>query len=142
MATLTFTISAPMQSYGLLTFTAYRRTAMKPTKRTIRGLIAAAYGYRRNDPRIQELGTKFDMTYKTIKPGSLMCDYQNAHYQKGKLLKNRQIWRYYLQDASFEITLHGDSQFLKEVKYKLQHPYFSLYVGRRSCPLDRPLSFK
>ena len=52
MSTLTFTISAPMQSYTIKTASNFQFTNKKPTKSAIIGLLAASLGYRRGDKRI------------------------------------------------------------------------------------------
>jgi CRISPR system Cascade subunit CasD len=42
--------------------------------------------------------------------------------------------RYYLADAVFAVGLEGDKELLEKIEYALKHPYFPLYLGRKSCP--------
>lgn len=140
MSTLIFKLDAPMQSYGDTSYYRYRTTYSHPTKSAIIGMIAAALGLRRGDKRIKDLDNSLHMNWTTIKHGSLLVDYQNVHYTVKKSTAIKQVWRYYIQDGSFEIQLQGERELLEKIKYALTHPYFSLYIGRRSCPLSKPLN--
>ena len=145
MSKLYFTVSAPLQSYGKITYSAHRMTYQRPTKTAIIGLIGAGLGYAHEDKRLDELANQLDITNEVIKPGSLLVDYQNCHYNTGikkPNIKNKQLWRYYLQDAKFKIIITGEPNLLKKIQCSLKHPAFQLYLGRRSCPLDRPLNLK
>lgn len=145
MSKLYFTISSPLQSYGKITYSAHRMTYQKPTKSAIIGLIGASLGYAHEDKRLTELADQLNIANKVIKAGTLLVDYQNCYYDKGIKkpdIKNKQLWRYYLQDAKFEIIITGETDLLKKIQYSLKYPVFQLYLGRRSCPLDRPLNLK
>ena len=140
MSELVFELSAPMQSYVPPTSSNIQYTDKKPRTDAIVGLLSAALGYRRGDQRINDLKNAIDIKVKTIKNDEVpLVDYQNAHYSKGSNIKNRQLWRSYLQDASFEISVIGSDILLEKLKQALLKPYFALACGRRSCPPDKPI---
>ena len=140
MSELVFELSAPMQSYVPPTSSNIQYTDKKPRTDAIVGLLSAALGYRRGDQRIDDLKNAIDIKVKTIKNDEMpLVDYQNAHYSKGSKIKNRQLWRSYLQDASFEISIIGSDILLEKLKQALLNPYFALACGRRSCPPAKPI---
>jgi CRISPR system Cascade subunit CasD len=94
-------------------------------------MIAAALG-RRRDESLDDLA---DMRYgvRADQRGSIMTDFHTVHHPtKDKLsyITRRQ----YLCDSCFLIGLESDMEKLREIEYALQHPYFALFLGRRSCP--------
>lgn len=133
MAQLSFKLAAPLMAFGNQTLTNYRTTDLQPTKSAIIGMIAASFGYGRGDQRIKQLNDELKMSYQVIKPGQIMIDYQNIYVTQKKT--NVQEWKYYLADAAFKIILTGPLDLLTQIQYQLQHPYFALYIGRRSCPI-------
>ena len=140
MSKLVFELSAPMQSYVPPTSSNIQYTDKKPRTDAIVGLLSAALGYRRGDQRIDDLKNAIDIKVKTIKNDEVpLVDYQNCHYLKGNQVKNKQLWRSYLQDASFEISINGSDILLEKLKQALLKPYFALACGRRSCPPARPI---
>lgn len=53
-----------------------------------------------------------------------------------------QTWREYLHDAEFTVALWNNldpSLSLDKLEEALRRPNFTPYLGRRSCPLTRPL---
>lgn len=137
MPKLVFELSAPMQSYVLPTSSNIQNTQDKPTRSAIVGLLSAALGYRRGDQCIDKLKNKIEIKVKTIQNDEVpLVDYQNAHYGKKD---PKQLWRSYLQDASFEISISGELTLLEQLKQALLKPYFALCCGRRSCPPAKPI---
>ena len=60
MKTITLRLAGPLQSYGDEASYERRTTGDAPSKSAIVGLVAAALGYHRNDPRITALN---DLVY-------------------------------------------------------------------------------
>lgn len=140
MSKLVFKLSAPMQSYVLPTSSNIQNTQDKPTVSAMIGLLSAALGYRRGDRRISELKNKVKINVKAIKNREVpLIDYQNAHYRKGNKIENKQLWRSYLQDSSFKISISGELTLLEQLKQALLKPYFALACGRRGCPPAKPI---
>ncbi|WP_102279167.1 type I-E CRISPR-associated protein Cas5/CasD [[Lactobacillus] timonensis] len=134
MKTLTLKLTAPLQSYGNeATFD--RRTSYHcPSKSAVLGMIAAALGYRRDDPRIPELN-QLAFAVRVDQPGQPLTDFQIVEYQKSKTKFARKLtYRDYLQDAVFMVALGGDDDEIDRIEWALHHPKFQLYLGRRANP--------
>ncbi|MDR0991376.1 MAG: type I-E CRISPR-associated protein Cas5/CasD [Ruminococcus sp.] len=144
MAVLMLRLSAPLQSWGSGSKFDTRMTEREPTKSGVIGMLAAAFGYRRfEDEKIKEL-SKLRFGVKVIREGELAIDFQTVHSKKywddisaGKIPNGNGAYisrRYYLSDAIFAVGLEGDRELLEAAEYALTHPYFPLYLGRKSCP--------
>lgn len=135
MKTLTLKLTAPLQSYGNeATFD--RRTSYHcPSKSAVLGMIAAALGYRRDDPRIPGLN-HLSFAVRIDQPGQPLTDFQIVEYQKSKTKFARKLtYRDYLQDAVFMVAIGGNDDEIDRIKWALHHPKFQLYLGRRANPL-------
>jgi CRISPR system Cascade subunit CasD len=144
MAVLILRFSAPLQSWGSGSKFDTRMTEREPTKSGVIGMIAAAFGYRRfEDDKIGEIA-KLKFGLKVIREGGFTVDFQTVHSKKywadvnSKKVPNGNgayiSRRYYLADAIFAVGLEGDREMLEKIVYALKHPYFPLYLGRKSCP--------
>lgn len=128
MKTLTIRLTAPLQAYGNEATFDWRTTDPAPTKSAIIGMVAAALGYQRTDPRIVALnGLSFAV--RLDQPGRTLTDYQTVEWKSG----TRKIThRDYLQDAVFVVALGSDDeQLIETIQGALRHPRFQLYLGRR-----------
>ncbi len=129
MSTLLLRLSAPMQSWGSDARYDTVRTRREPTKSGVLGMIAAAMGCDRTDfpmwLNVLHFGVRVD------REGSLLRDFHMAHTAQGTAYVT---YRYYLCDAVFLVGLEGEDSLLHEITQALIHPYFPLYLGRRSCP--------
>ena len=137
MSTLLLRIKGPMQSWGISSKFDTRTTERAPSKSAIVGMIAGALGRRRNEPIDDLNALRFGV--RIDDEGKLMRDFQTALAYKDSIrnipYKNRTVTnRYYLADAAFLVGLEGDDAFLEEIRDALLHPYFPLFLGRRSCP--------
>lgn len=139
MKTITIKLSAPLQSYGNeATFD--RRTSYHcPSKSAVLGMVAAALGYHRDDPRIQQLNS-LSFAVRIDQPGQRMSDFQIVEYQKNKSKSARKLtYRDYLQDAVFVAALGGEDAEISLIEDALRHTKFQLYLGRRANPPAGPL---
>jgi CRISPR system Cascade subunit CasD len=137
MAVLILRLAAPLQSWGTSKFDDHR-TEREPTKSGVIGMIAAAIGIRRwEDQKIEEL-SKLAFGVKVISAGKILTDFQMVHsidfWNNSKDPNVNKTNRYYLADAIFAVGLEGDRELLEKIDYALKHPYFPLYLGRKSCP--------
>jgi CRISPR system Cascade subunit CasD len=131
MAVLLLRFCAPMQSWGSRSKFDDRLTEREPTKSGVIGLIAAAFGYRRfEEDAIRDLSNSLKIGVLAERDGELFYDYQTVKSAKSSWISKR----YYLADASFIVGLEGEKELLEKVSFALTHPYFPLYLGRRSCP--------
>lgn len=127
-------LDGPLQSWGIASVGAYRRTGHTPTKSGVVGLVSAALGYDFGDTRIKELSDKLDFSYKTLKHGMIVSDYQIVRYGTRKS-DVKQVYRYYIQDGSFDAYLTGDDKTIDAINDALRHPVYPLYLGRKGCPI-------
>ena len=134
MATLLLRLAGPMQSWGIDSKIDVRSTSSYPSKSGVIGMIAAAMGRSRDDPlddlRSLGFGIRIDQ------PGMLMRDYHTVHGTKDAYVTER----YYMEDAVFLAGLEGDEALLNTVDEALSHPYYPLFLGRRSCPVTGKVS--
>lgn len=129
MKTITVRLTAPLQSYGNEATFERRTTGDYPSKSAVIGLIAAALGYRREDPRILTLN-QLHFAVRIDQVGKITTDYQTVRFKKNT---SKITFREYLQDAVFVIALGSeDDQLIQDIKYALQHPKFQLSLGRRA----------
>ena len=131
-----------MQSWGTSSHFETRNTDYYPSKSAVIGIIAASFGYRRDqEQKIKELN-ELDFALRVDQPGTLLRDYHIAKkYKKtGEFERTYVTNRYYMEDAVFVVAIsHANDRRVEEIYEALQHPYFSPFMGRRSCPV--PLDF-
>jgi CRISPR system Cascade subunit CasD len=141
MSTLLLRLAAPLQSWGVESKFSRRGTEREPTKSGVIGLLAAAFG-RRREENVDDL-TALKFGVRVDQPGQLLVDYHLAVTEAarapgaGEAKKNAGTFvtrRYYLADAVFLVGLEGDETFLKRLDEAVRSPAFPLYLGRRSCP--------
>lgn len=137
MAVLLIRLAGPMQSWGDSSRFARRTTRREPTKSGIVGLIASALGRTREEP-VDDLA-RLELAVRVEQPGKLVRDFQTERTMdsgKPMPLSNR----YYLADACFLAALNGSEELLERIDAALRLPRRPLYLGRRSCPPDIPLT--
>ncbi len=151
-------LQGPMQAWGEHTFEGLRPSGNFPTRSGVLGLLGACLGIRRNEPkRLQGLADSVGMAVRVDErpqsnakrfPGIVkITDYhtvQDARVEYSGLKSHEtiQTWREYLMDAQFTVALWSrkDPHFsLAEIGEAVQKPVFTPFLGRRSCPLGRPL---
>ena len=136
MSTLVLELSGPLQSWGDASRFVRRSTRALPSKSGVIGLLAAAQGRRRADPLEDLASLRFGV--RQDQAGALVRDFQTAiDWRTGKSMPLSQ--RYYLSDAKYLAMVEGDQDLLEGLAEAVRSPVFPLYLGRRSCPPDRPL---
>lgn len=137
MNTILLKFAGPLQSWGTSSQFETRSTDRYPSKSAVVGLLAASYGYQRDDTRIEQFN-QLDFAVRIDQPGQLLRDYHIAQKIKpnGQLERTYVTDRYYLQDAVFVVALGSkDVDWLQEIERALKAPYFQPFLGRRSNPL-------
>lgn len=156
-------LQGAMQSWGGHTFEDYRPSHIFPTRSAVVGLLGACLGIDRADIQSRaDLDTSFELTVRAdrrkvqtdqfgqIKEKILymqkMTDYHtvlDARKVDGTSRSDAIIsHREYLCDAEFTLALgfRSNAVFsLEKVKAAIQKPYYTPVLGRRSCPIQRPL---
>lgn len=141
MKTILLKFSGPMQSWGSSSHFESRHTDLYPSKSAVIGLVSAAFGYRRDeDENIKKLN-QLHFAVRIDQPGNMTKDYQTAHQYKKKteppvLDRTYVTQRYFLEDAVFVAAIgHEDDAWMNRIGEALLHPYFQLFMGRRSYPV-------
>jgi len=154
-------LHAPMQAWGDHTFEGLRPSANFPTRSGLLGLFGACLGIARNEAvRLEVLAdsigmaVRVDRRFVSSKDGVSrvlrvvkITDYHTVKdaredYSGLKSHETIQTWREYLYDAEFTVAVwnHPSAALsLDDLERALKRPHFTPYLGRRSCPITRPL---
>lgn len=138
MKTILLKFGGPMQSWGTSSHFETRNTDYYPSKSAVIGVIAASFGYKRDDEKIEELNA-LDFAVRVDQVGLLKKDYHIASKYKndGSFERNYVTNRYYLEDAIFVVAISSeDEQWIEEIYVAIKNPYFQQFMGRRSCPVQ------
>ena len=147
MKTILLKFAGPLQSWGTSSHFETRHTDPHPSKSAVLGIIAASMGCRRDeDEKIRKLNQLL-FAVREDQAGHVTDDYQTAHtlkYKPDPVVERTYVThRHYLEDAVFVAAVgHEDGQWIDEIVNALKHPYFQLYMGRRSCPLPADFILK
>lgn len=141
MKSLLLKFAGPLQSWGTSSHFETRHTDYYPSKSAVIGMIAAAFGYKRNEPHDADLKQLNELAFavRIDQQGNLLKDYHIASKCKptGEFDRNYVTNRYCLEDAVFLVALGSEDSFLLEkIEQALAVPYFQLCLGRRSFPLS------
>ena len=137
MSTLLLRLAGPLQAWGTDSKVDTRETDAHPSKSGVIGMIAAAQGRSRDDPIDDLSSLRFGV--RVDQEGSILRDYHTAHHP----VKDKRAYitnRYYLEDSVFLVGLEGEESLLTEIDQSISHPYYPLFLGRRSCPVAGRLS--
>lgn len=155
---LVFQIAAPLASFGS-SMTEQRLSDRAPRHAVVSGLLRAALGADRgNDTEVQEINASLKLASLALKPNQLLCDFQtmqapittDVHTREQQVaailarIKSKYAYRgtmvttkEYLQDGHWIIVASAPRALLEKWKAALEFPIFTLYVGRKSCPLSK-----
>jgi len=155
-------LQGAMQAWGGHTYEDYRLSLIFPTRSGIVGLLGACLGIEREDIKaLKALNESFQLTIRANKrkivqrenskqkpPVSMqkITDFhtvQHARKVDGKPRPEAIVSRReYLCDAEFTVALvfvEKALYSLDRVKQAIQKPVYTPFLGRRSCPIQRPL---
>lgn len=135
MKTILLKFGGPMQSCGTSSHFETRNTDYYPSKSAVIGVIAASFGYSRDEDKKIEKLNELDFAVRVDQVGLLRKDYQTAR----KLKKDETYVtnRYYLEDAIFVVAISSeDDDWIEEICAAIKNPYFQPFMGRRSCPVQ------
>jgi CRISPR system Cascade subunit CasD len=156
---LMFRLWGPMASWGEIAVGERRGSWGRPSRSGVLGLVAAALGIERSDtPAHQRLEQDLGLAVRVDHPGKPLRDYHTAQSPSQKrglrwatrrdelnpagdlntILSER---GYYTEmDALIALWARGSSPAypLIRVEARLAEPVFTLYLGRKACPLGLP----
>ncbi len=143
-------LSAPMQSWGVMSRFSRRDTGKEPSKSGVIGLLCAALGISRDEANTDNL--LFDelknlkMGVRVVREGVLQSDFhtaQNIAKADGGTKDTELSTRFYLADADFIVGLEGENlETLKILQKTLQKPKWQLFLGRKAFVPDLPVYFR
>ncbi len=133
-----------MSAYGLQTFDVQRRVNNFPTRSAIIGLLGAALGIRRDEHKqLYTISEKLKIAVQVNQAGTKIIDYhtvQNFRSPAGKIQKGtKPTYREYWCDSEYSFAITSDAEIIRRLVGAVKQPAFTLFQGRKSCPLTRPL---
>lgn len=133
-----------LSAYGLQTFDVHRRVNHFPTRSAIVGLLAAALGITRKEQQaLYELSENVTIAVQVNQAGEKMIDYHTVqHFRSpdGKIQKGtKPTYREYWCDSEHTFAISADKSLISKLEAAVKTPKFTLFQGRKSCPLTRPL---
>lgn len=151
MKTILLKFAGPLQAWGTNSHFEKRHTDRYPSKSAVLGMIAAGFGYRRDDNEHINKLNDLHFAIRIDQPGHILRDYHTAHKYKPKaelaewtdsrnLDRTYVTERYYLEDAVFVVAIGSENEkWIDEIETAIRNPYFPLYLGRRSLPVTEDL---
>lgn len=158
---LVFRLYAPLASWGEAAVGETRPTATHPGRSAILGLLGAALGIRRDDAdALAALARSVRIGVKQRAAGVLMRDYHTTQApatrpknpyrtRRDELNAPRKQLNTILSSRDYRcdglwivaVWLTSDASYtLNELREALARPHFTLYLGRKACPLAAPLA--
>lgn len=153
-------LDGPMQAWGTHTFEDFRPSNLFPTRSGLLGLLGACLGIdRRDHAGLEQLAASVEFTVRVdrgvlrpeveqpvTKNAVKLPDFHTvlaARKVDGSVNKNPVVSRReYLFDAAFTVAIgekSGAPVTLHVIAYALRRPCFTPVLGRRACPIARPL---
>lgn len=141
-------LQGPMQAWGRESFEGLRPSELFPGRSALLGLLGACLGIDRIDREgLQALASSVSFAVRIDNQGQKMTDYhtvKNAREDHRGLKSHDtiQTWREYWQDALYTAAIWSTANAtlsLDRIEQALKRPLYSPVLGRRSCPLARPL---
>lgn len=153
-------LDGAMQAWGTHTFEDFRPSNLFPTRSGLLGLLSACLGIdRRDHAGLEQLAESVEFTVRVDrnvlrseaeepipKAAVKLADFhtvRDARKVDGSVNKNPVVSRReYLFDAAFTVAIgerNNASVKLEAVSEALRRPVFTPFLGRRSCPIARPL---
>lgn len=157
---LLFRLYGPLAAWGDIAVGEYRPSFAHPGKSAIIGLLAAALGIRRDEEKRQKtLAESCSFAVRVDSMGMLLRDYHTTqvpsakkgavHYTRRSELATKKnelntilSSRDYRCDAAYTVAMtvaDGSPYTVPQLVAALAKPVFTLYLGRKSCPLAMPL---
>lgn len=161
---LIFRLYGPMAAWGDIAVGEVRPSFAHPSKSAVLGLIAAALGISRDEEsQHRQLADGYGFAVRVDRIGTPLSDYHTAQVPPSGASRNRRDFvtrrdeivtvqreklktilsrRDYRMDALSTIVLwqKGSAPHsLSSLAEKLKDPVYTLYLGRKSCPLGLPL---
>jgi CRISPR system Cascade subunit CasD len=141
-------LQGPMQAWGRGSFEGLRPSELFPGRSALLGLLGACLGIERTDREQQQaLADSVAFAVRVDRQGQKMTDYHTVKdaredYRGLKSHDTIQTWREYWQDACYTVAVWNNEEpaiSLETIEHAVRQPVYTPVLGRRSCPLGRPL---
>jgi len=160
---LVFRLYGPMASWGDIAVGEARPSRTRPSKSAVLGLVAAALGIPRDEEETHRtMAECYGFALRVDTVGTPLVDYHTAQVppgRKGFLTRREEVTsvprnklvtilsnREYRTDAMYTVALWEKTTpapfSLATIVTALRHPKYTLYLGRKSCPLALPMEPK
>ena len=153
-----FTLAAPMGAFADLAGHERRHSGTWPARSAVLGLVGAALGVRRDEAARQQSLSRWRTAVSVLSRGVAFRDFHTVQTVPTARIKRPATrrealealasgdnplitWRDYRSDCAFGVALWG-GEGPEEVRKALARPHFTLYLGRKSCPLSAPTAPK
>ena len=153
-----FTLTAPMGAFADLAGHERRHSGTWPARSALLGLVGAALGVRRDEAARQQRLSRWRTAVSVLSRGVAFRDFHTVQTVPTARIKRPATrrealealasgdnplitWRDYRSDCAFGVALWG-GEGPEEVRKALARPHFTLYLGRKSCPLSAPAAPK
>lgn len=156
---LTFVLYGPLAAWGEVAVGQERPATPQPSRSALLGLLGAALGLQRDDPRQRQLASGYGTAVCVEATGTPLRDYHTAQVPGASALKRRPAHtrreeilagdlntvlssREYSCDSLSRVAIWAREAApwsLDELRVALERPQFPLYLGRKSCPPSLPL---
>ncbi|MCY3757483.1 MAG: type I-E CRISPR-associated protein Cas5/CasD [Acidobacteria bacterium] len=153
-----FTLAAPMGAFADLAGHERRHSGTWPARSALLGLVGAALGVRRDETARQQSLWRWRTAVSVLSRGVAYRDFHTVQTVPTARIKRPATrrdalealeskdnpvitWRDYRSDCAFGVALWGGED-PEEVRNALIRPHFTLYLGRKSCPLSAPAAPK
>ena len=153
-----FTLAAPMGAFADLAGHERRHSGTWPARSAVLGLVGAALGVRRDEAARQQSLSRWRTAVSVLSRGVAFRDFHTVQTVPTARIKRPATrrealealasgdnplitWRDYRSDCAFGVALWG-GEGPEEVRKALCRPHFTLYLGRKSCPLSAPTAPK
>ena len=134
-----------LSAYGLQTFDIHRRVNHFPTRSAILGLLGAAMGITRTRHKdLYQLSKNIQVAVQVNQCGEKMEDFhtvQRFRSPQGKIQKNstKLTYREYWCDSEYTFAITAAESLITNIVARVKSPEFTVFQGRKCCPLNRPL---
>ena len=153
---LVWTIAGPMGSFGESARAERRRTTLLPLRSALAGMVAAALGIERGDTAAHEALNRCGFAVQSLEESTPLRDYHtvqsvpesvmgaatrgDAISRAGRKVHTLITLRDYRTDIAMRATMWAQPPRwrLAEIAQALRAPAFTLYIGRKCCPLASP----
>jgi CRISPR system Cascade subunit CasD len=135
-----------MSAYGLQTFDTNRKINSFPTRSGVVGLLGAALGIERSSHnKLFELSENIKLAVQINASGTKISDYHTVQgfrspgSKKIQVGSTKQTYREYWCDSEYTFAITANDDVISNIVEAIKSPVYTLFQGRKSCPLTRPL---